>query len=157
MARRKGITELVLRRMGQELSEAIERGLAGPEHPLPERKANGNGRRRLDRRGDVRLEHLKRWRAQKARELGLDPGVFCPNSPLEAIAWADPSDVAALGRLDAVKNWWARSFGSEVIGLTTGANQVASAPDSPPSPPSGARKKPRRRRGRRSAAHQAKA
>ena len=160
LAKRKGITELVLRRMGQDISDAIERGTSGPEHPAPERRSNGGGRRRLDRRGDVRLEHLKRWRAARARELGLDPGVFCPNATLEAIAWADPSDVAGLAALDAVKGWWAKAFGAEVLGLTAGANQAAAAPPEGASaaPGGGLRKKPRRRRGgRRSAARRAKA
>jgi ribonuclease D len=159
LAKRKGITDLVLRRMGQEISDAIERGTSGPEHPAPERKANGSGRRRLDRRGDVRLEHLKRWRATRSRELGLDPGVFCPNTVLEAIAWADPSDVAGLAELDAVKGWWARAFGPEVVTLVTRANQAATAPEPAPAAPGGSqRKRPRRRRGgRRSAARRAKA
>jgi ribonuclease D len=158
LARRKGITELVLRRMGQDIADAIDRGTQGPEHPAPGRKPNGNGRRRLDRRGDVRLEHLKRWRAARARELGLDPGVFCPNSALEAIAWADPADAEALGSLEAVKSWWARAFGAEVLGITARANQAAAAPEASVGPPGGLRKKPRRRRGgRRSAARRAKA
>jgi ribonuclease D len=159
LAKRKGITELVLRRMGQDISEAIDRGTSGPEHPAPERKSNGGGgRRRLDRRGDARLEHLKRWRAGRARELGLDPGVFCPNATLEAIAWADPSDVAGLAELDAVKGWWAKAFGAEVLGLNASANQSAATPEAAPPAPGGLRKKPRRRRGgRRSAARRAKA
>ena len=158
LSKRKGITDLVLRRMGQDIAEAIERGTSGPEHPAPERRSNGSGRRRLDRRGDVRLEHLKRWRAVRARELGLDPGVFCPNATLEAIAWADPSDPAELAALDAVKGWWARAFGAEVLALTAKANQAAAAPEAAPLAPGGLRKKPRRRRGgRRSAARRAKA
>jgi ribonuclease D len=158
LAKRKGITDLVLRRMGQEISEAIERGSSGPEHPAPERRSNGSGRRRLDRRGDVRLEHLKRWRAVRARELGLDPGVFCPNTTLEAIAWADPADTAALGAIDAVKSWWAQAFGAEVLALTSRANQAEGAPESSAPASGGLRKKPRRRRGgRRSAARRAKA
>jgi ribonuclease D len=158
LARRKGITELVLRRMGQEISEAIERGLSGPEHPAPERKPNGTGRRRLDRRGEVRLDHLKRWRAAKARELGLDPGVFCPNATLEAIAWTDPTDADQLLRIDAVKRWWAKEFGAEVAALTARANQAEATPELPASVAGPQRKRPRRRRGgRRAAAQRAKA
>jgi len=158
LAKRKGITDLVLRRMGQDIADAIERGTSGPEHAAPERKSNGGGRRRLDRYGDVRLEHLKRWRAVRARELGLDPGVFAPNSTLEAIAWANPSDVAELAALDAVKSWWAYAFGEEVLALTAGADQPDPASESAPTLPYAQRKKPRRRRGgRRSAARRAKA
>jgi len=158
LAKRKGITELVLRRMGQELSEAIERGMSGPEHPAPERKSNGSGRRRLDRRGEVRLDHLKRWRGTMARELGLDPGVFCPNTALESIAWADPNDASELAAQAGVKSWWAKAFGDEVISLLETANQAATAPENNSSPaPEAQRKRPRRRRGgRRSASRRAK-
>lgn len=161
LAKRKGITDLVLRRMGQEISEAIERGTTGPEHPAPERKPNGNGRRRLDRRGDVRLEHLKRWRGTRARELGLDPGVFCPNTALESIAWADPSDASQIAAQTGVKSWWAKAFGAEVISLLERANQAPNSPENAtptPGTPGPQRKRPRRRRGgRRSAARRAKA
>jgi ribonuclease D len=158
LAKRKGITDLVLRRMGQEISEAIERGTSGPEHPAPERKSGGNGRRRLDRRGDVRLDHLKRWRGTRARELGLDPGVFCPNTALESIAWADPSNVSELAAQTGVKNWWAKEFGAEVVSLLERANQAATPPEGPAPTPGAQRKRPRRRRGgRRSSAHRAKA
>ena len=101
LGKRRGITDLVLRRMGQEVVDAVTRGLEGPEHPPLERKASGNGRRRLDRRGEARLEELKRWRAQRARELGLDPGVFCPNASLEEIAGEMPRTAEELARLPA--------------------------------------------------------
>ncbi len=113
---RRGITDLVQRRFGQELLDAIGRGTAGAEHPPLERKQpTGNGRRRLDRRGESRLEELKRWRAGRASELGLDPGVFCPNASLEEIAAALPRNAEELRSLGAVKPWWAEQFGGEVL------------------------------------------
>ena len=119
LAARRGITDLVLRRFGQELLDAITRGVEGPEHPPLERKAasEGNGRRRLDRRGEARLEELKRWRAVRARELSLDPGVFCPNASLEEIAGALPRNLDELRGLTALKPWWADQFGAEVLGV----------------------------------------
>ena len=115
LGKRRGITDLVLRRMGQEVVDAVTRGFEGPEHPPLERKAAGNGRRRLDRRGEARLEELKRWRAQRARELGLDPGVFCPNASLEEIAGELPRNAEELARLPALKSWWAQHFGAELL------------------------------------------
>ena len=117
LAKRRGLTDLVLRRLGQELIDAVERGLDGPEHPPLERKAGGNGRRRLDRRGEARLEELKRWRAHKSRELGLDPGVFCPNAALEEVAGAQPRTLDELRALGPVKPWWAEHFGGELLGV----------------------------------------
>jgi len=115
LGKRRGITDLVLRRMGQEVVDAVTRGLEGPEHPPLERKASGNGRRRLDRRGEARLEELKRWRAQRAHELGLDPGVFCPNASLEEVAGEMPRTAEELARLPNLKSWWAQHFGAELL------------------------------------------
>jgi ribonuclease D len=148
LARRKGITELVLRRMGQDIAEAIRLGQEGPEHPPLEGRPRPGGRRRLDRRGELRLEHLKRWRKQRAEQLGLDPGVFCPNSVLEEIAGADPSGTEELARLDAVKRWWVCEFGAESLQVNAQANAQA-VPDAaaPPERRPRPRGRSRRRRG----------
>jgi ribonuclease D len=130
LARRKGVTELVLRRFGQEIIDAIERGSEGPEHAPPERKTNG-GRRRLDKHGEHLLEALKRWRGRRAHELHMDPGVFCPNATLEAIAFAAPETAAEIAALEPVKSWWAESFANEVIETLAKVPRV----DSPPPPP----------------------
>jgi ribonuclease D len=115
LAGRRGITDLVVRRLGQENLDAVNRGMEGPEHPAIEKKAAAVPRRRLDRRGDVRLDLLKKWRAVRAKELGLDPGVFCPNVTLEEVAWANPERPEDLEGLSQLKGWWVRSFGAEVI------------------------------------------
>jgi len=127
LAKRRGLTDLVVRRLGQELVEAVQRGLEGPEHPPLERKSAGNGRRRLDRRGEARLEELKRWRAAKSRELGLDPGVFCPNAALEEIAGAVPRSLEELRTLGPVKTWWADHFGAELLGVLAAAEARSAA------------------------------
>ena len=146
---RKGITDLVVRRHGNEIVDACKRGVAAPEPPPPDRKRNSNARRRLDRRAEGRLERLKKWRARRARELELDPGVFCPNITLEEIAWANPDTADACTELAQVKSWWGESFAREVveaIQLTDGAEP---SPEPAPRPqlarPRGGRG--RRRRG----------
>ena len=129
---RRGITDLVQRRFGQELLDAIERGNHGPEHPPLERKQpTGNGRRRLDRRGEARLEELKRWRARRASELGLDPGVFCPNASLEEIAAVFPRSADEMRELAAVKPWWTEQFGPEVLRVLQDAETQTPTDDAP--------------------------
>ena len=164
LAKRRGITDLVLRRLGQELVDAVQRGLEGPEHPPLERKPQHNGRRRLDRRGEARLEELKRWRALRARELGLDPGVFCPNASLEEIAAAQPRSIEELRALGPVKSWWAEHFGGELLRLLHEAEARAvteeqrppshghphpSPPGAPGNPGDGMGSRRKRSRGRR--------
>ncbi len=159
---RRGITDLVLRRFGGELLDAITRGVEGPEHPPLERKAvtEGNGRRRLDRRGEARLDELKRWRAVRARELSLDPGVFCPNASLEEMAGALPKSVDELRSLPALKPWWAEQFGAEVLAVLHDAEGRSAGDDGARAPaPAGApedgaaeaadSEQPRRKRSRR--------
>ena len=125
---RKGVTDLVVRRLGQEVLDAVARGLEGPEQETPEKKPSGAPRRRLDRRAEARLDRLKRWRARRAKELGMDPGVFCPNVTLEEVAWANPATADDLLELGPVKGWWARSFGEEVIETLHTADEGEAAP-----------------------------
>jgi len=116
---RRGITDLVVRRMGGDILEAIQRGLDTPEEDLPEvRPPSNSGRRRLDRRAEQRLDRLKTWRARRARELELDPGVFCPNAALEEVAFADPQRTEDLRTLPNLKPWWIDEFADEAIALT---------------------------------------
>ena len=44
----------------------------------------------------------------------MDPGVLCPNSALEAIAWRAPQTAKDLRELRELKGWFQREFGAEV-------------------------------------------
>lgn len=109
----KGITELILRRLGKEILAAVTKGASAPHGPL--KRAEGTGRRRMDRRTERRVERLKRWRTARAKELGLDPGVLCPNTCLEAIAWRNPAKIAEVAEVTELKGWQVREFGREIV------------------------------------------
>ena len=111
----KGVTDLILRRFGREILDAVERGCAKNHGPIP-KKLNGNGpvRRRMDKATETRVGVLKRWRTKRAKELELDPGVLCPNATLETIAFAEPKAGSDLEGLPGVKGWFARNFGGEI-------------------------------------------
>jgi len=111
----KGITELIQRRMGRDLMAAVRKSKKAEHGPIP--KLPNNGRRRLDRQGERRLTTLKSWRAEKAKELNIDPGVLCPNAALEAIACQDPKSKAELQEIAELKRWFVRDFGAEVAKL----------------------------------------
>lgn len=108
----KGVTELILRRMGTGLMEAVREGRKEDHGPIP--KAQGSGRRRMDRKSEKRLGELKVWRTQRSTELKIDPGVLCPNASLEAISCDPPSIGSDLEGRDDVKSWFAKSFGDEI-------------------------------------------
>jgi ribonuclease D len=170
LAGRRGMSDLVIRRLGPEILEATQRGMRGPEHRPRERRPGSSGRRRLDRRGEAQMERLKRWRGERASELKIDPGVFCPNATLEEIAWANPKSREDIQALPLVKRWWAKAFGSEAVaalaeGSTTSGSEAIESkskperpPKAPPSPDASrgrrARRRSRRRRGGRSKATQ---
>jgi ribonuclease D len=115
LGRVKGVSELILRRMGTDLLEAVKRGIQNPHGPIP--KAPGPTRRRMDKRTERRLVSLKAWRGPRAKELGLDPGVLCPNASLEAIALANPKTAEDVVAIPELKRWLAASFGEELSSL----------------------------------------
>jgi ribonuclease D len=90
----------------------VTRGARAPHEPL---RRIANGRRRMDRRTERRVERLKNWRQKRAKELSLDPGVLCPNSGLEAIAFCDPAKAADLEALPELKKWFVSAFGAEIV------------------------------------------
>ncbi len=120
----KGITDLLVRRIGREIVDAVKAGRSKEHGPIP--KLTSGGRRRMDRSGDRRMAALKGWRSKRATELSMDPGVLCPNSSLEAIAWADPAAGDDLTALPELKGWFVREFGSEVASISAA---VASKPE----------------------------
>ncbi len=112
----KGVSDLILRRFGREILDAVARGAEKNHGPIP-KKLNGNGpsRRRMDKPTEKLVGALKRWRTARAKDLGMDPGVLCPNATLEAIAWAQPKDPGELAEVQGVKGWFARNFGAELV------------------------------------------
>jgi ribonuclease D len=112
LANIKGITELLMRRVGREVMAAVRTGHKQDHGPIP--KLPSSGRRRMDQAAERRLQGLKKWRTRRATELELDPGVLCPNSALEAIAWKAPTSAREVGELTELKRWFVREFASEV-------------------------------------------
>ena len=149
----KGVTDLIVRRMGKDLIEAIKQGKSGSREPSP--KQQSTSRKRMDRKTERIVNRLKRWRAARAQELELDPGVLCPNSSLEAIAWKNPDKPSELKDVPELKGWFVKEFGEEVVQIvgrddpapepqpatrSESSKQSANASSTP------ARKKKRRRR-----------
>lgn len=113
----KGITDLLVRRMGDDILAAVAKGRDVEHPPIP--KNTGNGRRRIDRKTERRVTELKTWRTKRSKELALDPGVLCPNAALEAIAWRNPKTGSDLEDVPELKGWFVREFGDEVSASLT--------------------------------------
>jgi ribonuclease D len=112
LAHIKGITELLMRRLGRDVMAAVRNGRKQDHGPIP--RLPSSGRRRMDQSAERRLQGLKKWRTRRASELELDPGVLCPNSALEAIAWKAPTSAREVGELPELKRWFVREFAGEV-------------------------------------------
>ena len=128
LAEIKGITDLLLRRLGRHTLAAVKAGRASDHGPLPRL---GTGRRRMDRAADRRLALLKQWRTRRASELSMDPGVLCPNSGLEAIAWRNPRAAEDLESLDELKGWFVKAFGAEAVEVCRGAGEGEAGAEAP--------------------------
>lgn len=109
----KGIGRDVAERRGEEILQAVERGLAVPESELP--RFPRGPRRAPDPACELRLEALKRGRNVLADQLQLAPGVLCPNGTLEAIARAEPQDMASLGLIPEVRRWQLEAIGASLL------------------------------------------
>ena len=153
----KGISDLILKRMGKDLVSAVKKGLRKPHGPIP--KIETGTRRRMDRRSEKRLASLKDWRGPRAEALKLDPGVLCPNAALEAIAWSEATKAKDLEQLPELKTWLVREFAEEILGVlerhdTNAAAEEAVASETEPNEKT---KRPRRAGRGRSGASRAKA
>ena len=109
----RGISSLMLRRLGDDILGAVARGLSQPETALltPPR----GERRRFDPGASKRLDALKEWRRKKAVELKLDPGVLSPLTYLQAVARTNPRTVEEMLAIPDLSRWRAREFGREWI------------------------------------------
>jgi ribonuclease D len=101
------------RRHGAPLVAAVGRALALADRDLPTRERTS--RAPHDPELDTRVERLKTVRNDVAQKLGIDPGVLCGKSTLEAIVRQRPADLAALARLDDVRKWQVEALGAALL------------------------------------------
>jgi len=102
-------------RHGPALLEGVRRALALPESELP--RVERAPRQARDPAVEARVERLKAARNRAAAELGLDPGVLCGRSTLEAVARAQPppTDRAGLLRIGELRRWQIEAFGDGLL------------------------------------------
>jgi len=100
-------------RWGDQLLRAVAAALAQP--PEEESRPSRGARSKYDPAVEERLVRLKALRSSRAVELGLEPGVLCPNGTLGAMAkaWVGPrTDLAAVTEL---RVWQRQALGEDVV------------------------------------------
>ncbi|UCG86292.1 MAG: ribonuclease D [Gemmatimonadota bacterium] len=108
-----GVPASAVTRYGTGLLDAVKRGGEVPQSELPaiERPARPEHNRAYDRR----LEALKTLRNRRAREVGMEPGMLCPNGTLQAVARAASANESELSSIAELRQWQADVLGKEQI------------------------------------------
>jgi len=95
------------------LSDAVARARALPDRELP--RIERQPRPPKDPDFDARLERVKAVRNRVATELGLEAGVLCGRTTLEAVVRARPLDRAALERIPELRRWQVEVLGDALL------------------------------------------
>ncbi len=103
----------IVRRYGESLLDAVREALALPESQLPviERAR----RPPPDPAYDARLERLKQLRNRRADEVGMDPGLLCPNGTLQALSRASPRTPRELDGIAELRRWQRELLGDDAL------------------------------------------
>jgi len=101
------------RRHGDALFDAVTRARALPDNALP--RLERQPRPPKDPGFDARLERVKAVRNRVATELGLEAGVLCGRTTLEAVVRAGPVDRAALERIPELRHWQVEVLGAALL------------------------------------------
>jgi ribonuclease D len=127
----KGMPRGVLEQRGQEVLEAVARGLAVPEAELPRFPRAPRWERDPD--FDDRVSRVRAVRDEAARQLDLDPGVLCSRDRLESVARKRPTTVEELAALPDLRRWQVEVLGAELV-RALNAGGAPPAPVAAPAP-----------------------
>jgi len=108
-----GISFRVARKFASDILQAITNALAEDVSflEIPVR----NNWKPPSRTTKLRLEALRLWRQDKARELGLQVGIVFPANLLENLAASPPANLQSFEDLPAMRKWRVREFGEEIL------------------------------------------
>ncbi len=127
MYNRRGISNRVARKCAASIIQLIaESRQESPAVLEPPVRGNWRAPGRLAR---LRMETLKVWRNEKAKELGLHVGVVFPAYLLETLAVSPPTDKEAFASLPEMRQWRAREFGEELIRLLQNQEEQTASAD----------------------------
>jgi len=115
MFSRPGVSYRVARKFSDDILSTLAEARR-QEPPILEAPAHNNFKP-PNRAARLRLEALKLWRQEKAKELNLHVGVVFPSNLLENLAVAPPADTEGLSGLPGMRRWRIREFGDEILHL----------------------------------------
>jgi ribonuclease D len=126
MFNRSGISYRVARRFAADILNTIaEARRHGPSFlEAPAR----NDWKPPSRSAKLRMEALRLWRQEKARQLNLHVGVVFPANVLENLSVAPPADIEGLEGIPGMRRWRIREFGVEILDLLRNGHPLPEPP-----------------------------
>jgi ribonuclease D len=113
MHNRLGISNRIARKYSEGIIDVIAE--ARRQDPsILEGPSRGNWKS-PGRAAKFRMEAMKQWRKEKAKELSLPVGVVFPANLLEALAATPPSDLEEFANLPGMRRWRALEFGEQIL------------------------------------------
>jgi ribonuclease D len=104
----EGMTTGQIQRHGKGLLDAVKRGEQTPVLRKPKRAP-------YDEAFVARLDKLRIWRKNAAKEMGVESDVVLPRDIMEATARANPSSLSQLEPLMVQVPWRMNNFGSQIV------------------------------------------
>jgi ribonuclease D len=103
-----GLSPKLIDRYGDEILEAVARGVVGPPayRPLVQRPSDAVL---------GRLENLRNWRKLTAREMGVESDIILPRDVLEVIAERNPRGMDELHHIMEILPWRLNRFGQDIL------------------------------------------
>ena len=114
----KGAPRALMERAGNDVLDAVKRGLAVPENDLP--KFPKSLRWNKDPDFDDRVARLKAVRDEAAERLQLDPGVLGSREKLEAVARNNPKLISEFAEIPELRRWQVEEMGEQFIRALNG-------------------------------------
>ncbi|MBI4420854.1 MAG: ribonuclease D [Gemmatimonadetes bacterium] len=108
-----GVPASVAQREGTGLVEVVRRALSTPARDWPPRERGERTKR--DPEADARFERLKSVRNERAKELGLEPGVLCSNAVLQGLAREGAGALRVRALVPEFRAWQKEALGETRI------------------------------------------
>jgi ribonuclease D len=118
LGRIKGLSARQVRMLGRSILKKIDESTKLPENELPAFPRNTE--ERIGAKVSKKVKALRKWREQKAKEMGTDPSLVCTNDQIRSLALAHPKKLKDLEDIDTIKAWQRRLFGSEICHILKG-------------------------------------
>ncbi|MBC7250384.1 MAG: HRDC domain-containing protein, partial [Anaerolineae bacterium] len=105
------ISQVIIKRYGRGLLEAIRRGRNAPPPQPPERPP------RPQNAVLERYEALRRWRKLRAAARGVEPDVLISNDALFELAKRPPRDLKDLTEMNLLGPWQLETYAAELLAV----------------------------------------